>query len=155
MDIYEKRLKALFSDCELRFENTPFKMPDGAKEERIHVFRACRSGKCDRDSFLPTFEQQGYEYRMGDDPEDPGLYSLSVYEKPKEIKRFIKHDSDMQVPYKIAQGFTEPEYGLIQRTKERKPKAKSHIDWWLFKDKEPSGEFSLIEDFEDFLEHVS
>lgn len=37
-------------------------------------------------------------------------------------------DSDMQVPFKIAIGFTVPVYGLVQRTRERIEKRGSHVD---------------------------
>ena len=45
-----KRIEKIFPDYFDRFE-----MPAGAREENIKVYRACRSGKCDRDSFLPSF----------------------------------------------------------------------------------------------------
>ena len=59
---------------------------------------------------------------------NPQLFSLSTYEKPKDIKRFASMDSDMQVPFKIAIGFTVPVYGLVQRTRERIEKRGSHVD---------------------------
>ena len=85
-----------------------FEMPEGAHEESIQVYRACRSGMCDRASFLPTFEQNGFKVREGDDEKDPSNYSMSTYEKPNHIKRFASMDSDMDVPYTIAIGFTNP-----------------------------------------------
>lgn len=152
MEMEEERLKRLFTKCEQRFKGTPFKVPEGAKEMEIQVYRACRSGKCNKESFLPTFEQQNNVYKENDDKEDPGVYSLSVYENPKHIKRFVMLDSDMHIPYKIAKGETKRQYGLVQRTKDRKPKSKSHIDWWLFEGADPSSEFRIIEDFEKYLE---
>jgi len=155
MEKASERLKKLFSECESRFGDTPFRIPEGAHEERIHVFRACRSGKCEKESFLPTFEEQAFRYRDNDDVTDPGVYSLSVYEKPNHIKRFASHISDMNVPYRIAEGYTEPEYGLVQRTKERKAKSGSHVDWWLYPNKDPSVEFVMITDFDEFLDNYN
>ena len=50
-DNIQKRSERIFPDYFERFQ-----LPDGAREESIKVYRACRSGKCDRDSFLPSFE---------------------------------------------------------------------------------------------------
>ncbi len=36
-----------------------FEMPKGARPERILVYRACKSGLCDKVSFTPTFEEKG------------------------------------------------------------------------------------------------
>ena len=143
----EQRLRRIFPKY---FEN--FELPDGAHEERIKVYRACKSGVCDRISFTPTFEEKGCVYDENDDKTDPSLYSLSTYEKPNHIRRFAAMTSDMQVPYKIAIGYTEPEMGLVQRTKERKKKAGSHVDWWIYEGKKPHEVFELIPDFESHME---
>lgn len=128
-----------------------FTIPEGAHEEAIKVYRACRTGKCDRLSFMPTYEQQKFSYTVNDDPADPSVYSLSTFEKPNHVKRFAALTSEFQVPYKIAVGCTEPKYGLVQRTKERKPKAGSHVDWWLYEKARPEEAFELISDFEAYL----
>lgn len=143
----EKRLARIFPDY---FKN--FTMPIGAREEVFKVYRACRSGKCDHLSFLPTFEEKGCICDDTEDLTDPSLYSLSTYEKPTHIKRFASLNSDMHVPYKIAIGLTEPIYGLVQPTKERKSKAGSHIDWWLYEGATPYEVFDLIPDFEEHLQ---
>ena len=43
----QKRIEKIFPDYFERFE-----LPAGAKEESIQVYRACRSGKCDKASFM-------------------------------------------------------------------------------------------------------
>jgi hypothetical protein len=128
-----------------------FKMPKGAREEMIQVYRACKSGKCDAISFVPTYEERGCNIYEWEDKKDPGLYSLSTYAKPKDVKRFATMDSDMHVPYKIAIGKTDPKWGLVQPTKERVSKKTSHVDWWLYKDARPYESFQLISDFENYL----
>lgn len=143
----KKRIEKIFPDYFKRF-----KLPEGAREQDICVYRACRSGKCDKDSFLPSFEEAGYVLNPTADPTDPSQYSLSTYEKPTHIKRFASMMSDMKVPYTIAKGVTMPEYGLSQRTSERKPKSKSHVDWWLYKNATPYEAFEMIEDFEKHLQ---
>lgn len=142
----KERMERLFPEY---FKN--FILPEGAREESIQVYRACKSGKCDAASFMPTFEEQGCVVDETDDITDPSLYSLSSYEKPNHVKRFASLTSDMQVPYKIAIGVTNPLYGLVQPTKERKPGSRSHVDWWLYKGATPYKEFELIPDFEQHL----
>ena len=87
-----------------------------------------------------------------DDPADPSLYSLSTYEKPRDVKRFAITNSDIREPIKIAMGYTEPSCGLVQRTRERTGRRTSHVDWWLYVDAEPYKYFEIIEDFADYLE---
>ncbi|MCB5755821.1 hypothetical protein LIR06_12970 [Mediterraneibacter faecis] len=143
-----KRIEKIFPDYFQRF-----KLPDGAREERIKVYRACRSGKCDKDSFLPSFEENGYVINPLVDSSDPGQYSLSTFEKPKDVKRFAGVMSDMKIPYQIAIGETDPRHGLVQRTKERTKKRTSHVDWWLYKDASPYEEFKMIVDFEKYFQN--
>ena len=86
------------------------------------------------------------------DGKDPGQYSLSSFEKPKDVKRYAGVMSDMKVPYQIAVGETNPRHGVVQRTRERTKKKTSHVDWWLYRDATPYEEFSLIADFEKYLQ---
>lgn len=129
-----------------------FIMPAEAREELIHVFRACRTGKVDRLSFLPTYEENGYKCPFGMMINDPSVYSLSVYSKPKDVKRFVSMTSDFHVPYTIAHGYTNPEYGLVLPTKEVTKTKSSHIDWWLYVDATPYKDFTVIDDFNEYLE---
>ena len=140
-------IKRIFPEYFNRFE-----LPAGAHDEMIKVYRACRSGKCDKDSFLPSFEENGYVLNPLSDPRDPSEYSLSTYEKPNHIKRYASMISDMEVPYTIAIGYTNPKHGPIQRTCERKSKSGSHVDWWLYEHATPYEEFEIIPDFEEHLE---
>lgn len=143
------KIEKIFPDYFNRFE-----LPDGAKEESIKVYRACRSGKCDKTSFMSSFEEYGHVLNPLADDTDPGMYSLSTCEKPTDIKRFVNVISDMKVPYTIAIGYTDPRHGLVQRTRERKKKSKnSHVDWWLYKDARPYEEFKIIDNFEEHLKN--
>lgn len=142
-----KRIEKKFPDYFQRFN-----LPEGAREESIRVYRACRNGKCDKDSFMPSFEEKGFVLNPLADATDPGQYSLSTFEKPNDVKRFASLISDMKVPYTIAVGETNPRHGLAQRTRERTKKKTSHVDWWLYKDATPYEEFELIVDFEKHLQ---
>ena len=140
------RLEKIFPDYFEKFE-----LPSGAHEEEIKAYRACATGECDEMSFIPSFEENGYQYLEDDDPKDPSVYSLSLFEKPKDVKRFASMTSEFQVPYKIALGITASECGLVQRTRERTRKRTSHIDWWLYLGAMPHKYFELIPDFENYL----
>ena len=142
-----KSIEKIFPDYFERFD-----LPEGAREEQIKVYRACRTGKCDKESFLPTFEEMGFKLNPFADPKDPGHYSLSAYEKPKDVKRFAMVNSDIREPCAIAVGYTNPIHGLVQRTRERTHKRTSHVDWWLYKDAMPWVGFEIIRDFETFYE---
>lgn len=145
-----ERIEKIFPDYFQRF-----KLPDGAREEAITVYRACRSGKCDKASFLPSFEERGFVLDPTIEPTDPGQFSLSTYENPKDVKRFAGVDSDMKVPCQIAIGNTDPKHGLVQRTKERTKGRTSHVDWWLYKDASPYEEFEMIADFEEYFQEYN
>lgn len=145
-----KQIEKIFPEYFQRFQ-----LPKGAREESIKVYRACKSGKCDRISFLPSFEESGQVLNPSVDLTDPGQYSLSTYEKPTEVKRFAGVMSDMKVPYQIAIGMTDPRHGLVQRTKERTKRKTSHVDWWLYKDASPYDEFEMIVDFEEHLQNYN
>lgn len=67
-----ERLEKIFPDYFERFE-----LPEGAREEKIKVYRACRSGKCDSASFLPSYEEAGFKLNPMADSREPGQYSLS------------------------------------------------------------------------------
>ena len=145
-----RQIEKIFSDYFKRFK-LRFKLPSGAKEESIRVYRACRSGKCDRASFLPSFEERGFVLDPLANYDDPGQYSLSTFEKPTDVKRFAGVMSDMKVPYKIAVGCTNPRHGVVQRTRERTKKRTSHVDWWFYENATPYDEFEMIDDFENHL----
>jgi len=141
-------IKKIFPDY---FER--FNLPEGAKEMEIEVFRACKSWVCDRESFTPTFEEQGYKYLGSQNPSDPGIYSLSTCERAVDIKRFVKTNSEYERPYKIAIGKTDGKYGVAQRTRERKDGYRgSHVDYWLYRDAKPYESFRMIDDFNQYMQ---
>ena len=125
-----------------------FTLPPEAEEKEILVYRACRTQKADRESFLPWFEQNNFEYLAGEDPKNASVYSLSTYENPRHVKRFVTLDSDFQVPFKIASGMTNVDCGVILQSKSKKS---SHVDWWIYEGAKPHEGFTIIEDFESFL----
>lgn len=130
------------------FEN--FEIPKWAREQELQVYRACATGKVDSESFLNSFEENEFQISAGGDVSDPQEYSLSVYTKFRDVKRFMTMDSRYGVPFVIAKGITKSIHGICLETKEWKRKLGvkyrgSHVDWWLYTDAEPCKEFEVLE----------
>lgn len=153
MDREKERLERIFPDYFERYHLPP----EGAREEVIQVYRACRTNKLEKESFLPTYEERGCIFFDETEKEDPGTFSLSTFEKARDVKHFAAMNSEFHPPYRIAIGKTMPVHGVVQRSKERdgvKYKRASHVDWWLYKNAEPYKEFELIDDFMAYYEEM-
>lgn len=129
------------------FEN--FEIPMWARGQVLEVYRACATGKVDRESFLNSFEENGFQISQGGNKHNPQEYSLSTYTKFKDVKRFMTMDSRYGIPFKIAKGITNPMHGICLETKEWKKNLGekyrgSHVDWWLYEDAEPWQEFEEV-----------
>ena len=132
----------------LYFNN--FEIPEWAREQELEVFRACATGKVDRESFMNSFEENGYKISKDGDEHDPQEYSLSTYIKFRDVKRFMVMDSRYGVPFVIAKGVTKPVHGICLETWEWKRNLGiiykwSHVEWWLYTDAEPYKEFEVFE----------
>lgn len=124
-------------------------LPEGAKEENIEVYRICRTGYVDRDSFLPTYLDELSKTKENDGKkQDIGFYSLSTYEKPRDARNKFKFFRGKQPSAIIAKGVTDRSCGVTQRTKERKKTKDSHVDWWLYEGATPHKFFCEVM-FED------
>lgn len=137
----EKKFPSYFSN---------FQLPEWAREQELEVYRACATGKADRESFLNSFEENGHKIHANGDLSDPQEYSLSTYIKYKDVKRFMSMDSRYGIPFTIARGITNPKYGICLETKEWKAKLgmkykSSHVDWWLYENAEPFKDFEVME----------
>lgn len=121
-------------------------LPDGAKEQRIEVFRVCRTGKVESDSFLPSYlDELSQTKEHFNEPFDIGDYSLSTYWKEKEAKNKLKFFRGRQPCAILAKGITEPVCGICQKTKERTGTKSSHVDWWLYVDASPHTYFEEVQ----------
>lgn len=67
------------------FEN--FEIPEWAREQELEVYRACATGRVDKESFLNSYEENGYKISINGDATDPQEYSLSTYLKFRDVKR--------------------------------------------------------------------
>ena len=97
-----------------------FDLPAWARPQELCVYRACATGKTDRESFLNTYEENGFCVLPGADESDPSQYSLSTYTRFRDVKRFMKMTNRYNRPFSIAEGKTNPEYGICLETKEWK-----------------------------------
>lgn len=134
---------------------------DGAEEKPIEVFRICRNGTVNRDSFVSSIQDP---YRKIKDKEfvnrdsilwhinsdvDIGMYSTSCFESLKDAIRVFGMMVQSTPKQIVAKGITDPSCGLSMRTKDSKSHRRfsgTHVDWWLYKDAKPElffREFSL------------
>ena len=102
-----------------------FIMPEAAKEQEIAVYRACPSRKIEKESFLNTYEQNGFRNTVGKEADDPQEYSLSCYTRVKDVRRFVVLDSRYQPPWLLAKGHTTKSDGKSCKTKDWKKKHRS------------------------------
>ena len=136
----EKKIPAYFKN---------FQIPEWAREQELTVYRACATGKVDGPSFLNSYEENGFQISAGGRLDDPQEYSMSAYTKYNHVRRFMTMDSRYGVPYVIAEGITNPQYGICLETKEWKKRLHqkyrgSHVDWWLYEGANPYREFRKV-----------
>lgn len=117
-------------------------LPKGASPRELEVYHICIDGVIHKESFLSSYEYKQHLNRPSeDDPNDPGTYSTSCYTKRKDIKNSLKSWRRHSPSPIIVQGKTNLDSGLVQPTKERKHCSTSHVDWWIYKDKDVSDNF--------------
>lgn len=113
-------------------------LPVGAREERIEVYRICRMGNVNAESFLPTYLDE-IARTKGTDSSDISYYSLSTFEKEGDARRILKFFLGKNPKAIAAKGITDESCGPVQRTRERtgEKRARSHVDWWLYEGAKP------------------
>lgn len=122
------------------------RLPKGAKEESIEVYRICRSGAVEAKSFLPTYlDPDVANTKENEGAVEIGYYSLSTFFKRSEARRMLKFFLGKQPSAIAAFGTTDPSCGVCQRTKERLTNKKSHVDWWLYEAATPHIFFKSVD----------
>ena len=127
---------------------------DGGAEKAFDcVYRVARNGIINRDAFLSSFQEYKFDIVPNRDIAlmlqegrcDIGAYSTCCFEdknQANKVLEMIKKHSDGPIMLK---GSIVPDSGLSMRTADSKSKRnakKSHIDWWIYSDFDPSGNFS-------------
>lgn len=130
---------------------------DGGAENAFDcVYRVARSGIINRDAFLSSFQEHKFGIVQHRDIAlmlqqgqcNIGAYSTSCFEdknQANKVLQMIKKYSDGPI---LLKGKIVPDSGLSMRTADSKSKRKagsSHIDWWIYSDFDPSGDFSYGE----------
>lgn len=127
-------------------------LPAEAIEQEIPVYRACRTRKIEHESFLNSYEENGFAVSPDMDANDPRQFSLSTYINVKDVRRFVVIDSRYQPPWTLAKGHTTIEDGVSCETKKWKKGYKgSHVDWWLYEGAEPWNAFEEASYDEEYL----
>ncbi len=122
------------------------RLPSGAKEMDVEVYRLCITGEIEPSSFLPTFLDPAQKDLKNIDRNDISYYSLSTFEGENDIRRIYKFFRRKRSPRTIiAKGTTATSCGIAQRTAERTGQSTSHVDWWLYEDSEPHRFFQPYE----------
>ena len=129
---------------------------DGAEANEIVVFRICRNGVVNRDSFVSTVQDpyQGIKNKnlvnrdlvlSNNDNIDISHYSTSCFEELSDVNRIFGAMQKTTPKQIIAKGITDPSCGLSLRSKmsrSRKKNKGSHVDWWIYKDANPEDFFA-------------
>lgn len=146
----EEKTQHQFPDCfPANFEEDI--LPKNIKPGRIRVFRVCKYGRLDKQAFISTFE----EVKLGLRPpgmrwsaqlKDPGTYSTSCNTDLDQIMGVLDSLQGYHPRAFLSVGEAFSEIGPVQRTSERKKNANGHVDWWLFKDADPSPYFQQVEE---------
>lgn len=132
---------------------------DGAGNNTIdNVYRVANYGENNRDAFLSTFLTNIKDSlntnnrdvcKAQEQTYDIGTYSTSLYAKAKRAKNILlllerKYNGPI-----LLKGTVLPEYGMSMYTRDSKTrdvnKKSSHIDWWVYKDEDPSEHFEIVE----------
>lgn len=133
------------------------KILSNGKEERIEVYRVGKYGKDKTIAFLNYYEEVilGYKFVRPQKREstlekyihDIDSLSVSCYYLLEDIEYYYNITLKETHPERILlKGITSEQYGLAQKSKERKPKVvDSHTDWWLFKGSTPWNVFEEVE----------
>lgn len=104
---------------------------DAINSPPLDVYRACKSRKIEKESFLNSYEENGFNAPFGRE-DDPSSYSMSVYTKLKDLKRFTKiRPPKYPQPCTIAKGTLDENMGKWKLSDNRK---NSHVDFWQFSD---------------------
>ena len=132
-------------------------MDDGAEYQELHVFRVARFGANNRAAFYSTFEDRitrdevtirDFELARENGKYDIGEFSTSCWQTSKQAAKILKLIKKHEPAPIILEGDIKPSTGpsmLTANSKSHREAGKGHIDWWVFKDADPSPSFCSVE----------
>lgn len=124
-------------------------LPKNLKPLHVHVFRICKYGSINKQAFLSTFEEvklglRPPGFRWEKQLNDPGTYSTSCNTDLQEILGVLDHLQGYHPQAILCQGDATSDLGPLQLTSERIKRPTNHVDWWLYKDSDPSQSFAEV-----------
>ncbi len=129
-------------------------LPHNLPNLKISVFRVCTNGTINKETFLSTFEEicRGLKpapkrWKKNAGKFDPGYFSVSCNDTRKAAEDVLKCLVGSHPKAFLIYGTASSELGPLQRTSDREPSRldKSHFDWWLYADSDPSADFKRVE----------
>lgn len=124
------------------------------KRNNLHIYRVGKYGKDKTIAFLNYYEEVIRGLKTVRNPvkylekckNNIDQLSVSCYYDRKDLTYYFEVTLKDSYPERILlEGVTNPQYGLIQKTAERKKETRdSHVDWWLFKDATPWMDFKEV-----------
>lgn len=132
-------------------------LPQDARPEELTVYRGCKTGIIDKNTFLSSYEEiiiKGIDTLSPNDKKKyeknlkkPGFYGTSCFLDLEELKDIMDSAWQRHKDAKILIGTMKCEDGLSQQTINRTAGCmrKSHVDWWLYKNSDPSTYFKEVE----------
>ena len=126
-------------------------LPQGLPDRQMEVFRVCTTGTICTDTFLSTYEstllglipkRKNWEKAL----KKPITYSVSFGDSLADMRNTLKCLTDYHPEAFVIQGMATSELGPLQKTVDREPDYRnaSHVDWWLYKDSDPSPIFKKV-----------
>lgn len=123
-------------------------LPQGLSDLELDVYRVCKNGKINKESFLSTFEETERGIRPKPSNwtqklECPGTYSVSCNDEKSSAENALKCLVGYHPEAFIMAGTASSDLGPLQRTVDRDTSYRdaSHFDWWLFDGSDPSKSF--------------
>lgn len=127
----------------------------GAHNLFENVYRVAYMGIINRDAFLNSCEQSLRDnihirdsISSSDNYYDIGDYSTSCFENLAKVKSILKCMKKHREGPVLINGPITPESGYSMRTADSRTGRKagrSHIDWWIYEQYDPSNLFTLTE----------
>lgn len=133
----QKKFPSYFHE-EANIHNIDIPPKDSVSAPPISVYRACPTNKIEKESFLNSYEENGFKVLKGLEG-NPSAYSMSVYTEKKYLKRFTTINNPYKNPLKIAKGTLSPEIGVWKQGKG------GHVDFWQYEGANVHNHFGLEE----------
>ena len=136
-------------------------LPKNILPLELEVYRVCTCGKLCRDAFLSTYEEVQLQlkpapYRWKNkEPTNPSDYSTSCDSDYDNILGTMDCLKGYHPKAILARGIASYKDGPVQRSKDRwgeeqrekaqrEGKDNTHIDWWIYREADPSGRFEEV-----------